>query len=203
MAVERGPLVYTAEFADNGGRVTNLLLPDNAALTPQKRPDLLGGVTVITGQATAYRTRQEKTVTEDRAADAHPVLRVGPPRKRRDGGLARARAGQGAAGARTDARVEIEGVELRGRQEPPGPERAVRTDRLERPHGDLLPLVAEEGHHRVGAVRLPGRGHGVRDVRLLVRRHGPGRVPGSPRAGASSTSRQTSGCPSRRATRSA
>jgi hypothetical protein len=64
VAIERGPLVYTAEFVDNGGRVTNLLLPDGAALSPQARPDLLGGVTVITGQATAYRTKQEKTVTE-------------------------------------------------------------------------------------------------------------------------------------------
>ena len=32
VAVERGPLVYAAEFVDNGGRVTNLLLPDAAAL---------------------------------------------------------------------------------------------------------------------------------------------------------------------------
>ena len=64
LAVERGPLVYAAEFVDNGGRVTNLQLSDDAALTSQKRPDLLGGVTVITGQATAYRTKQEKTVTE-------------------------------------------------------------------------------------------------------------------------------------------
>jgi hypothetical protein len=44
--------------------VTNLQLPDAAALNAQRRPDLLGGVTVITGQATAYRTRQEKTVTD-------------------------------------------------------------------------------------------------------------------------------------------
>jgi DUF1680 family protein len=64
VAIERGPLVYAAEFADNGGRVTNLRLSDNAALRPEKRPGLLGGVTVVTGQATAYRTRQEKTVTE-------------------------------------------------------------------------------------------------------------------------------------------
>jgi hypothetical protein len=64
VAIERGPLVYTAEFADNGGRVTNLQLSDDAVLTAQKRPDLLGGVTVITGQATAYRTKQEKIVTD-------------------------------------------------------------------------------------------------------------------------------------------
>jgi len=64
VAVERGPLVYAAEFVDNGGRVTNLQLSDNAALRSQQRPDLLGGVTVITGPATAYRTRDEKVVAQ-------------------------------------------------------------------------------------------------------------------------------------------
>ena len=108
--------------------------------------------------------------------------------------MAGARAGQGAAGSGTDARVAGEGVEFRGRQGPPGPERAVRTDRLERPHGDLLPLVAEEGHHRVGAVRLPGRDDGVRDLRLLVRRHRPGRVPGSPELARALQAAATSGC---------
>ena len=65
VAVERGPLVYTAEFVDNGGRVTNLQVSDSAALTPQQRPDLLGGVTVVAGRATAYRTHREKTVAEN------------------------------------------------------------------------------------------------------------------------------------------
>ena len=106
VAIERGPLVYTAEFADNGGRVTNLQLSDNATLKPQKRPDLLGGVTVVTGQATAYRTRQEKTVTETVPLTLIPYYALGPPRKRRDGGVARARAWQGAAGPGTHARVD-------------------------------------------------------------------------------------------------
>ena len=38
VAVERGPLVYCAEWADNDGRVANIVLPDGAALTAEMRP---------------------------------------------------------------------------------------------------------------------------------------------------------------------
>jgi uncharacterized protein len=51
VALERGPLVYCAEAVDNGGEVFDLVLPDDAPLAARTRPDLLGGVTVITGRA--------------------------------------------------------------------------------------------------------------------------------------------------------
>ncbi|HVB02262.1 MAG TPA: beta-L-arabinofuranosidase domain-containing protein [Chitinophagaceae bacterium] len=50
VALQRGPIVYCAEWKDNQGRTSNLILPDKAALTADFRPDLLGGVEVITGQ---------------------------------------------------------------------------------------------------------------------------------------------------------
>jgi DUF1680 family protein len=53
VAVERGPLVYCAEWPDNGGQVQNLILPDGAPLSAEKRGDLLGGVTVVDGEAEA------------------------------------------------------------------------------------------------------------------------------------------------------
>jgi len=57
VAIERGPVVYCIEGADHGGRVLNLVLPDEAELSPEHRADLLGGVTVLRGQAQeAYRT---------------------------------------------------------------------------------------------------------------------------------------------------
>jgi len=64
VAVERGPLVYAAEFVDHGGKVVNLVLDDGAALSVKPRPDLLGGVTTVVGQATALRRAQEQTVSE-------------------------------------------------------------------------------------------------------------------------------------------
>jgi uncharacterized protein len=51
VAIERGPIVYAIESIDNGGDVFNVVLPDEAALSAKPRPDLLGGVTVITGRA--------------------------------------------------------------------------------------------------------------------------------------------------------
>ena len=43
---------------DNGGDVFNLVLPDDAALEARARPDLLGGVTVLTGRAIALVQRR-------------------------------------------------------------------------------------------------------------------------------------------------
>lgn len=47
VALMRGPLVYCLESADNGGRVRDVYLPDDAALSAEHRPDLLGGMTVL------------------------------------------------------------------------------------------------------------------------------------------------------------
>ena len=48
VALQRGPLVYTAEWVDNpNGKVRNLMLPDSAKLIAEYNPALLKGVTVI------------------------------------------------------------------------------------------------------------------------------------------------------------
>src|SRR6266545_4569902 len=62
VALQRGPLVYAAEWPDNpGGHVRNLLLRDEAPLTSEFRSDLLGGVQVINGRSTslAYNDLRE------------------------------------------------------------------------------------------------------------------------------------------------
>jgi DUF1680 family protein/cyclophilin family peptidyl-prolyl cis-trans isomerase len=53
VAFERGPIVYCLEAVDNLGRVSNLVLPAGAALEFQKRDDLVGGIVVLKGRATA------------------------------------------------------------------------------------------------------------------------------------------------------
>jgi DUF1680 family protein len=54
VALQRGPLVYCAEWPDNpAGHVRNLILSDSARLTAEPRPALLNGVTVIRGKAIA------------------------------------------------------------------------------------------------------------------------------------------------------
>jgi DUF1680 family protein len=62
VALQRGPLVYTAEWPDNpGGHVRNLLLRDEVSLTSEFRPDLLGGIQVVNGRSTSltYNARSE------------------------------------------------------------------------------------------------------------------------------------------------
>ncbi len=51
VALERGPIVYCAEAADNHGHVSNLFIPDDSTLTAAYHPDLFGGVAVIHGPA--------------------------------------------------------------------------------------------------------------------------------------------------------
>jgi DUF1680 family protein len=52
VALQRGPIVYAAEWPDNpNGKVRNIVLPDANPLTAEFRPDLLNGVEVIKGRA--------------------------------------------------------------------------------------------------------------------------------------------------------
>jgi DUF1680 family protein len=48
VALQRGPIVYAAEWPDNpGGHVRNLVLPDDAKLSSEFKSDLLNGVTLV------------------------------------------------------------------------------------------------------------------------------------------------------------
>ncbi len=51
VALERGPLVYALESADNDSPVLDLALPDSSQLLAEHQPKLLGGLTTIRGQA--------------------------------------------------------------------------------------------------------------------------------------------------------
>jgi hypothetical protein len=63
VALQRGPLVFCLEGHDNDAAVLSLVISDDAKLKTKHRPDLLGGVTVITGKArTAKRTLEGDVV---------------------------------------------------------------------------------------------------------------------------------------------
>jgi len=55
VALQRGPVVYCLEGADNGKHLPHVYLPADAALAADHRGDLLGGVTVVTGKAMVRR----------------------------------------------------------------------------------------------------------------------------------------------------
>jgi len=64
VAVERGPLVYCAEWADNGGRTSNLVMEDSAVLEVEATPGLLEGVVVVKAAGQSLIERAGKTVSE-------------------------------------------------------------------------------------------------------------------------------------------
>lgn len=47
VALQRGPLVYCAEWPDNDGKAANIIVPQNTAFTSEYKPDLLNGVLVL------------------------------------------------------------------------------------------------------------------------------------------------------------
>jgi DUF1680 family protein len=62
VALQRGPLVYCFEHADNGGKALNIIIPDKVNFTAAYKPDLLNGIVVLEAQATVA------TVSEDGAS---------------------------------------------------------------------------------------------------------------------------------------
>lgn len=65
VALERGPIVYAAEWPDNpNGKVRNLMLPDRAALRAEFKPALLNGVTVVKSKAVALAYDAKGAVTK-------------------------------------------------------------------------------------------------------------------------------------------
>jgi hypothetical protein len=51
VALTRGPIVYCAESVDNGGKVLDLVVPDDSEFNAEYKSDFLNGVTVIKGNA--------------------------------------------------------------------------------------------------------------------------------------------------------
>lgn len=65
-AVERGPLVYCAEFADNDGSVFNLSLDEGAEFKIDRTNRFLNGAYVISGTGKRYTVMPDKQMKEER-----------------------------------------------------------------------------------------------------------------------------------------
>jgi hypothetical protein len=74
VALERGPLVYCAEWPDNQGSVSNLVLPDDVELHVERRVDLFDGVSIIKGQTFALHQgkKEKETITQQQEFIAIP-----------------------------------------------------------------------------------------------------------------------------------
>ncbi len=73
IALQRGPIVYCVEAADNNGKAFDLSLPRNAELKVRYQPDLLGGVVTIEGDALKYKQRDWKNTLYQSAGQVEPT----------------------------------------------------------------------------------------------------------------------------------
>ena len=62
VAIERGPMVFCAEWPDNKGKTHGLILPDDTKLTTEFRKNMLGGIQVIQGKALAAKLDEENKI---------------------------------------------------------------------------------------------------------------------------------------------
>jgi len=62
VAIERGPMVFCAEWPDNQGKTHGLILPDDTTLTTEFRKNMLGGIQVIQGKALAAKLDEENKI---------------------------------------------------------------------------------------------------------------------------------------------
>ncbi|HEY0874566.1 MAG TPA: glycoside hydrolase family 127 protein [Vicinamibacterales bacterium] len=64
VALQRGPIVFAAEWVDNpNGKTRNIVLPDASQLTTEFRADMLNGVQVITGRSFGLAQTESGSVT--------------------------------------------------------------------------------------------------------------------------------------------
>lgn len=73
VAIQRGPLVYCAEWPDNGGKTSNIILPSGTVLLPEVKDGLLNGVVTLSGEATAVKVNvQDNTISTVK----HPFVAI-------------------------------------------------------------------------------------------------------------------------------
>ncbi len=72
MAIQRGPIVYCAEFADNNGATSNLVVPDDQHFLEEFKPNLLNGVMTLKGAAHAINIENNLTVS----TKAQPLILI-------------------------------------------------------------------------------------------------------------------------------
>jgi DUF1680 family protein len=64
IALQRGPIMYCAEWADNNGRVSNIVLPAGINFSTEYKPAMLNGITILKTEATVLVTDEKaNTVT--------------------------------------------------------------------------------------------------------------------------------------------
>lgn len=72
VALQRGPVIYCAEWADNNGKATNIIIPDAANFTTTFKADLLNGVEVLQAQVPVVEVKDNSVQTVQKTLTAIP-----------------------------------------------------------------------------------------------------------------------------------
>ncbi|MGC3943439.1 MAG: glycoside hydrolase family 127 protein [Chryseolinea sp.] len=63
VALQRGPIIYCAEWKDNNGKVSDMLVPNDVTFTTEFHPDLLHGIQTISGKVPAIEVQEPTKVS--------------------------------------------------------------------------------------------------------------------------------------------
>jgi DUF1680 family protein len=63
IALQRGPIMYCAEWTDNNGKASNLIIPSNTQFSTEFKPDLLKGITVLNAEVPAVIIENGNTIS--------------------------------------------------------------------------------------------------------------------------------------------
>lgn len=63
VALQRGPLIYCGEWPDNKGKISNIILPNEAKFQTAFMPSLLNGVTVLKSEVPVILVEQNQNVS--------------------------------------------------------------------------------------------------------------------------------------------
>ena len=74
VALQRGPLMYCAEWVDNDGKASNIIMPNDAQFTSAYKPNLLNGVVVLESKVPAVHVDEngETITTKEQTFTAIP-----------------------------------------------------------------------------------------------------------------------------------
>ena len=190
VAIERGPIVYAAEWVGQSQRQGAQSAAAGSASTTDRGipPALLNGVEVVTGKAIALAYDAQGKVVQHRAGAHHDsVLRVGQSRPRPDDGVA---AGRSKPCARplpyptVATSAKVSGLRAARSSETVEVIKDGEIPTASNDHGVVLRLVARRAATRrrwITLSREPATGQRMRP--LLVRRYGPGRACACPPRG--------------------
>jgi uncharacterized protein len=72
IALQRGPIIYCAEWIDNMGKTSNIILPPETVFTSEFKPDLLQGITILKAEVPAVQIGKENVYTTKQSFTAIP-----------------------------------------------------------------------------------------------------------------------------------